>query len=302
MEEAQTNFQFALYPPSQALRDYCHTLYTLECDADGIEDIVPAYSPQLLLFARGQAEITFSGGWMDRSSTASIVSQIEEAAHYRLHGPGRLLGVSLTIPGWIALGGPSMEGRANRMRPVADVFGAALADKLDEIRLRIAEDSSDTAKAAREVGDVVLRAVTPLSQEQKRFVTAVVDWLESSFDPQLADLHAALPVSPRQIQRLARRYFGRAPSSLAKRRRAVRAASLLASPVLAQELEDEIFAAYFDQAHLIREIRKYTGRTPKRLEVDELSPGVECLTSLDRSNDVLFDRLTGADAAPGRSA
>ena len=41
---------------------------------------------------------------------------------------------------------------------------------------------------------------------------------------------------------------------------------LLANPTLSDEIRNEIVSAYFDQAHLIRDIRRYTGRTPGGLK------------------------------------
>ena len=51
-----------------------------------------------------------------------------------------------------------------------------------------------------------------------------------------------------------------------------RAATLLAMPQLPEEIEAEIREAFYDQAHLIKEIRFFTGRTPKRLQPAAGSP------------------------------
>ena len=46
----------------------------------------------------------------------------------------------------------------------------------------------------------------------------------SGFDPALAELYASVCVSPRQVQRICRRFFGVAPAQVLKRFRALRAA------------------------------------------------------------------------------
>jgi AraC-like DNA-binding protein len=56
-----------------------------------------------------------------------------------------------------------------------------------------------------------------------------------------------------------------------KRFRAHRAAMLLSQPGLSKALLDELMATYFDQAHLIRDIRRYTGRTPSQFRKQSLS-------------------------------
>jgi AraC-like DNA-binding protein len=87
-------------------------------------------------------------------------------------------------------------------------------------------------------------------------------------------LPAAVPVSPRQLQRLSRRYFGAPPAQVLKRVRAIRAAMLFANPALSDILRDDMMTGYFDRAHLIRDIRRYTGRTPTQLRARTLSTGM----------------------------
>jgi methylphosphotriester-DNA--protein-cysteine methyltransferase len=102
-------------------------------------------------------------------------------------------------------------------------------------------------------------------------VEAIGRWLASSFDPALEDLYNGLDVSPRQVQRISRRFFGVAPAHVAKRFRALRAAMLLSQPGIAREVHDQLMATYFDQAHLIRDIRRYTGRTPSQFGRETLA-------------------------------
>ena len=76
------------------------------------------------------------------------------------------------------------------------------------------------------------------------------------------------------MQRISRRYFGVAPAQVLKRFRAIRAAMVLANPALPDSFRDEMLASFFDQAHLIRDIRRYTGRTPTQLRGKTLSSGL----------------------------
>ena len=104
-----------------------------------------------------------------------------------------------------------------------------------------------------------------LTPSHVRVVEKVMDWLASDLSPPISDLYNDVGVSQRTVQRVTRRYFGVSPRHLVKRFRAIRAAMLLANPDLPQAMRDAIIDAYFDQAHLIRDIRRYTGRTPTRL-------------------------------------
>ena len=122
---------------------------------------------------------------------------------------------------------------------------------------------------ARAVEDMI-RQVCAQSAYQPRgahavLVGAINDWLSSGFNPPIERLYDSTDLSPRQDQRLCRRYFGVPPGQLLKRFRAIRAAMLLAHDNLPSEMRSEVVGAYFDKAHLIRDIRRYTGQTPKAL-------------------------------------
>ena len=73
------------------------------------------------------------------------------------------------------------------------------------------------------------------------------------------------------MQRIARRFFGVAPAQALKRHRAIRAAILVANPALSETPRLEMMGGYFDQSHLIRDIRRYTGRTPRQLRIPTLA-------------------------------
>ena len=65
--------------------------------------------------------------------------------------------------------------------------------------------------------------------------------------------------------RLVKRFFGLPPARLKRWYRAIRAATLLGDSKLSEERRNEIRDAFYDQAHLIRVIREFTGRTPRFL-------------------------------------
>jgi methylphosphotriester-DNA--protein-cysteine methyltransferase len=110
-----------------------------------------------------------------------------------------------------------------------------------------------------------------LRPDHEAVVEAILRWLASGFDPALADLYAGVSVSPRQVQRICRRFFGVAPAQVLKRFRALRAAMLLSQPGISREVHDQLMATFFDQAHLIRDIRRYTGRTPSQFRRETLA-------------------------------
>ena len=80
--------------------------------------------------------------------------------------------------------------------------------------------------------------------------------------------------SERQLQRLTKRYFGLPPHTLLRKTRALKAAVVLANPNATEAQLSRVADFYYDQPHMIREIRHFVGRTPgvlRDLGSDELT-------------------------------
>ena len=107
--------------------------------------------------------------------------------------------------------------------------------------------------------------LTPLPTSHAQLVDATYEGLSSSFNPASELLYKKLALSKRQVQRLVKRFFGLPPSRLKRRYRAIRAASLLSDPNLGRADLSELLDSFYDQSHMIREIREFTGRTPRLL-------------------------------------
>ena len=68
----------------------------------------------------------------------------------------------------------------------------------------------------------------------------------------------------RQLERLTKRYYGLPPKTLARKYRALRAASALAR---GEDLTDcDIANSFYDQSHLIREVKRFAGLTPQQIK------------------------------------
>nr|WP_247713755.1 helix-turn-helix domain-containing protein [Qipengyuania sphaerica] len=124
----------------------------------------------------------------------------------------------------------------------------------------------DEGAALEELAAIVREGISQLSERHLQVIDRTLEWLSSSLKPEIANLLDKLPYSERQVQRLVTRFFGQPPVRLIRRYRAIRAATLLAMPELSPKLEAEIREAFYDQAHMIKEIRHFTGRTPRRLQ------------------------------------
>ena len=92
------------------------------------------------------------------------------------------------------------------------------------------------------------------------FIRTVDGWLTASPSPQVPELVDATGMSIRSVERMTKHYYGLSPRMLARKYRAVRAASALArgEGLDAAQLGD----AFYDQSHLIREIKRFAEATP----------------------------------------
>ena len=126
----------------------------------------------------------------------------------------------------------------------------------------------DGAAVARELGDFIAAHLKPVNTRHAALIATVNAWLGSSIAPPIEDLYTQAAYGRRQVQRLVERYFGVGPRELARKYRALRTAAMLSLPQLSDEAEAEIAEAFYDEPHMIRELRHFVGRTPTSLGDD----------------------------------
>ena len=189
----------------------------------------------------------------------------ETAAPFSIDGPWHAIGASLSPLGWAALTQSPANENFNRFIPAGELLGRHIDD--------FARETNDLYRSGnitgRQVCDALSAWIAPrlasVPSEHQHLIGRTFAWLGSSLSPDVELLFGQLDYSRRQAERLITRYFGLTPMALSRKYRAVRAASLLAQPELTDEGEAEIATAFYDQPHMIREIRRYCGYTPTRL-------------------------------------
>lgn len=268
-DEPSHTFQFVAAPSD--LEPYLNSLYIWRSPADQIKDVLPAYSGQMVAFVEGNGHLHFEHE-ISETRDAFFVAPLVQARGFSINGPATMFGVSLNFRGWAALTGLSVQDNHDCLiasERILDDGGVRLFDGLGD-RWRSGE--LDDKGVLDAMSAIVRGNLSRLPEQHMTVIDRTLDWLSSSFKPDLEDLYDRLPYSKRQSQRLVAQFFGQSPVRLVRRYRAVRAATLLSLPQLPEELEAEIREAFYDQAHLIKEIRFFTGRTPKRLQPEPGSP------------------------------
>lgn len=261
--EPAYQFQFVAAPPD--LSPYLNSLYVWSTAEAQLADWLPAYSGQMVAFVEGEGRMWFENGAEHTTGDSFFLAPLLEARSFAVTGPARCLGVSLNFRGWAALTGLGVDEWHDRMFDPDVAIGPALTSRFAALAPAWRAGAIGDEAMLAEMAQIVREGISPLSDQHLKVIDATLEWLSSSFKPELGDLYAALPYSERQVQRLVARFFGQSPIRLIRRYRAVRAATLLSLPQLSEEIEAEIREAFYDQAHLIKEIRTFTGRTPRRL-------------------------------------
>ncbi len=162
-------------------------------------------------------------------------------------------------PGWapLALGAPASE-LCDREVPLADLWGRA-ADSLSE---RVLDQPSIAARFAAIEDQLRGRLASARAPDQ--LAAAAVAWLARHPGGRVERLAGELGVSPRQLQRRFTAAVGYGPKTFQRVARLQRLLVLGERPAAARMglTQLALVAGYADQAHMTREVRALTGRTP----------------------------------------
>lgn len=263
------NVHVTNFAPSPSLAPFVTQFYFFRCEQDSARDRQPAALGHLMFFIRGSGVVQFQDGNSTSVSGAMQYGPGLGSAEFVLDGPVHILGIVLSPLGFVALTGKPANLFADRAVPAGELFGPEVDILAEHFReghqngaLRIA-DMIDQATA------FLLRCIRPVPTAHMAMVRTVIDWLSSDLEPDVDILYPQLGMSRSTAARLITRYFGCPPKPLMRKYRAVRAASILIDPNCTPELRTKVESTFYDQPHMIREIRQFCGRTPGALDGDD---------------------------------
>ena len=236
--------------------------YLFEVEHPRFADNERAAIAQLRFVLEGTANLSFADGKTYPSKDAMLVGPSTGAMHFDLHGPLRMFGIGLLPAGWAALTQKSAADFTDKAVPARKIF----TDEIDESLkfLRGCDDASGMTDWANRFFRGVRHRIKP---EVEQFTKMVDEWLSSEPSPPVSALMERSEQSSRQVLRTVNKLYGMAPKYLARKYRALRAAR-----AYAEHNEAELLAledAFYDQSHMIREIKFFAGTTPTKLRVGE---------------------------------
>lgn len=262
-EDAHAPYSFDFVAPPPDLSRHVNSLYKLTYHR-AVDEVLPAYSAQLMVSAGPGGMADFGEGLVKSYRYASMLGPLTNAHRIVMGEPTTIYGVSISVYGWAAVTGLPALKSSNRHITAHDGLGEAAGEAALALG-KLCGQISD-AEVFNRLSEIIRMRADTLPDGHGDLIDTTFGWLQSNFNPRLDDLLSALPYSERQVQRLVKQFFGLPPARLKRQYRALRAAVILSDPNVSEGARDKVYAAFYDQAHMIREIKQFTGRTPRLLE------------------------------------
>lgn len=256
----EVELEFA--PPTAALSRVVSVYYRLRMDYPLIDDLERADVGYLRFFLSGKGSILYASGQRDQTSEVTLWGPATETGHYTVTGPLDCFGVVLLPEFWGGILEIDASTCANRCLDAAPLFGPEC-----EALFTALSGMTSIEEMAKATDAFLLRRASPLPPGQVAVIDRIGDWLRGSPIPPAQALYDSIPdLSERSILRIANRHFGAAPKMLARKFRALRTASRIVGT--RGKIPPELIAEYSDRAHMTRDIKHFTGLTPRQLQIN----------------------------------
>ena len=248
--------------PAEDLQPYVTLFYHFRAAVPRFEDIERADHAQIRFrLSGGEGHYDFPDGTRQPAGPLHVVGPTSGAMKTVADGPVEVIGMGVQPAGWAAMLGIEAASMLNRAVDGAQLFGPRMAAARDAMQHA---DGTDAKVAIAE--RFVREAIAGADSRAVRFAREIDGWLAGSFSPDIDDLVRATGLSRRQVERRCNMLYGAPPKVLARKYRALRAAVALASGSAA--LDTLIGDGFYDQSHLIREMKQFTGLTPRQMRTE----------------------------------
>ena len=245
--------------PDARLSTLVSSFYRFDYEGNSLSEPERADRAQFRIMLKGVGNYRFPSGDVETTYPVTIIGPTTGAVVAFANEPLSVFGWGMTPAGWAALMGSASGDWVDKTLDGQLIFG----DWIMGVRDALLASSSLAEQFL--IGKAAVSEIYRRAAKAPFEFTALVDkWLLEDSDPDVAQLARDTGLSPRQLERMTKRYYGIPPKKLARKYRAVRAAHKLAR---GDSLDDtELGLAFYDQSHLIREIKQFTGLTPTQLK------------------------------------
>ncbi len=244
--------------PDGHLAALVSSLYRLDFEGEEFSEIERADRAQFRFQLRGTGEYHFTTGEVVETFPVTVIGPTTGPVIAKSHCPLSIFGWGLLPAGWAALMGCDAEDYVDKAFDGRLIFGDWIIAVRDQLIANA--DFADQIEIGCLAAEDIFRHKTTAPFE---FTSKVDAWLAEPGDPDVDLLASRTALSLRQLERMTKRYYGMPPKKLARKYRALRAAQALAH---GDSLDDAgLGLAFYDQSHLIREVKQFTGLTPSQL-------------------------------------
>jgi AraC-like DNA-binding protein len=272
--------------PAESLRDAITFFYQLRIPFDRFDDkAIRADLPQMLYVLTGtDGYYTYADGIRQALTACNLIGPSTSNAQTGGNGPILTFGMGILPAGWARLVSIDASALTNQVVGGEQIFGHSVHD--DVAALTAAPDFPARVEIANAF---MAKKLTNHGTKHDGFIRAVEEWLLSTLSPEIDALEAATGYSRKRLERLSNQIYGSPPKMLARKYRALRAATRIAKgETLPLDLLSEGFS---DQSHLIREIKHFTGHTP--MEIRDNPSALQSLMMQRTHYEGLSDLVTG---------
>jgi AraC-like DNA-binding protein len=250
--------QLEFAQPAPALAHLVATYYLLSEEYSVMEDVQRADTGHLRIFLDGSGYYEFARGKRYQSSRFFLNGPFTQHMRSVVQGPVRFIGVALFPESWGGLIRQNASDFTDRAEDAAPLLGDIVVPWFDQL-----QPLATIAQMAPIMDTWLTRMIKPVHPNRRHIIKTIRAWLADAMFPDIADLYASLDLSERQIMRISNSYFGSPPRALARTYGALKTASAIV--MNGGDIPAEAIAHYADAPHLIREVKRVTGQTPRQL-------------------------------------
>jgi AraC-like DNA-binding protein len=249
------------YQPSADLAPYIRRFYVFEAplpEGAVIEDFLLAETAFVRCLIRGDwAAETSPGQWNTAGNTVFFGAN-SRPLRVRVKGGFAVTGFAIRPRGWHALFSEPHNLLSDKMLPLQQMWGE-LADTMFAGVAGAADDDAQLAAMESALRERIALINAPeIDMQMARF--EAIARTDSTI--RVEDAAQDVGLSMRQLERRCLATFGLTPKSILRRSRFLDSATAFRGFSTPNECELDALR-YFDQSHMNREFRRYTGMTPR---------------------------------------
>jgi AraC-like DNA-binding protein len=255
--------------PAGALNRYIQCFWMLEDPAPSAEAqrIVPDGRPELI-FNLGQSfESEGAGGWQ-RQPQSFVAGQITRPLLIRARGPAKIVGIRFHPHGACRVLGVPLHELTDSVVTL-DAISADLHRRMQRIGELSEAGDGQTADCLATLATLMAEMAQEGDGEGQQISAAVAAFESTAGAAEVAEVADHVGLSPRQLQRRFREAVGISPKLFSRMQRFQRVFQAMEAQAL-DWVDTAIECGYYDQAHLIRDFREFSGKAPTALLAGEI--------------------------------